>query len=61
MEKQIKAESGRESDAVGFADGRRGPEAGGWVLPWSLSGEQGFNFNLKQHKYIVIWFWSPEI
>ena len=47
MEKQMKVESGRESDAIGFADGGRGLEAGGWVLPWSLSREQGFNFNLK--------------
>ena len=61
MEKQMKVESGRESNAIGFADGGRGLEAGGWVLPWSLSREQGFNFNLKQHKYIVLGFWSPKV
>ena len=61
MEKQMKAESGRESYGIGFADGRRGQEAGRWVLTWSLSREQGFNFNLKQHKYIVLWFWSPKV
>lgn len=62
MEKQMKAESGRESYAIGFADGGRGREAGKrWVLPWEPLKGAGFNFNLKQHKYVVLWFWSPKV
>lgn len=62
MEKQMKAESGRGSAmplALQMAEGAQ--EAGGCVLPWNHSREQGFNFNSKQHKYILLRFWSPKV